>query len=150
MPNISHLFNHSRSPVIIFTLIFGVILMTGCGGRLIPRDLKDYVSHDLKFPRRNIDVDQTYRTTIIFRLEQVRNSEAYQAEKDLIESCVEYFRRDNVTDFIQDTLIFHVRSNSDADVYMKWTAPADMMRDLVKERMTPEEFFERCQKEENW
>ncbi len=141
---------YGRTAAVIASLFFIFALGSCGGGRLIPRDLKDYVSAKLPTPRRNVDVDQTYRTKIILLVEQMDYRAARQAEKDLIRRCVEYFRRDNVTDYIQDTLVFHVRLRSDADVYMKWTTPAVDMRDLVRERMSEERFFEIGRKEENW
>lgn len=141
---------YGRTAAGIASLFFLFAFCSCGGGRLIPRDLKDYVSAKLPTPRRNIDVDQTYRTKIILLVEQMDYRAVRQAEMDLIRKCVEYFRRDNVTDYIQDTLVFHVRLRSDADVYMKWTVPAVDVRDLVKERISEERFFEICRKEENW
>ncbi len=137
--------------IFCYIAIFGVLFTAGCGGgRLIPRDLKDYVSFSLKTPRRNVDVTQTFKTIISLRVEQVDYSGAVQAQKDLITRCIEYFRRENITDYIQDTLVFHVRLTTDVDVNMKWTAPASIVRDLVKNRMSFEEFYDLCRKEENW
>ncbi len=137
--------------IFLITLL-GLSFLIGCdgGNRLIPRDLKDYVSYALKTPRRNVNVDQTFNTTISLRVDQMDVNGARKAVRDLISKCVEYFRRDNVNDYLQSTLIFHVRLTTDADQYLKWRTSADNMRDLVKERMTEEEFLALCEKEEYW
>ena len=141
---------YGRMAAVIASLFF-IFAFSSCGGgRLIPRDLKDYVSAKLPTPRRNIDVDQTFQLKIILLVEQMDFRAAGRAEKDLIRKCVEYFRRDNITDYIQDTLVFHVRLKTDVDVYIRWTAPAIDMRDLVRERITEERFFEICRREESW
>jgi len=132
--------------------LLGLSFLVSCdgGNRLIPRDLKDYVSHALDTPRRNVNVDQTFNTTISLRVEQMDVNGARKAVRDLISKCVEYFRRDDVTDYLQSTLLFHVRLTTDADQYVRWKASAENMRDLVKDRMTEEEFFTLCEKEEYW
>ncbi|MDP8238736.1 MAG: hypothetical protein P9X24_06580 [Candidatus Hatepunaea meridiana] len=146
----------AQTSIILRLLIISILILTplffnGCGGnQLIPRDLKDYVSAKLGTPRRNVDLTQIFTTTIILRLEQTDIFGALQAEKDLIGKCVEYFQRDNITDYIQDTLVFHVRLNADADTYMKWKISSKEVIDLVKGRMTEDEFFDICAKEENW
>lgn len=128
-----------------------VISLIGCGGnRLIPRDLKDCIAADLKIPRRNVELTQIFRTTIMLRVNPMSLSQARQAERDLITTCFEYFRVDNVTDFINDTLVFVVRLDTDADVNLKWTSVALDANDVLKEQMSLETFFDRCNKEENW
>jgi len=131
--------------------LFVVGILSGCGGgKLIPRELKDYISFELKTPRRNVEVDQAFQTTITLRVEQMSQVDAQQAMKDLIEKSVEYFRRDKITDFLQQTIVFHVRLNNDADQYLKWTTSATQLRDLVEEKMSEVDFYELCTRDEIW
>ena len=127
------------------------ILLAGCGGgRLIPRDLKDYLAYTLKMERRLVDLIDIFRTEIILRVKPMTLPNARKEERVLVETCVEYFQRDNVTDFINDSLVFTIRLNTDADVRIKWFTVADDMRKLIKDEMTIDEFADRCRKEENW
>jgi len=125
--------------------------LAGCGGgRLIPRDLKDYVAADLKTPRRNVDVTLPFRTMIILRVQRLNRDQAREAERELIESCLEYFRRDHIKDFINDTLVFNVRLNIDPSVNMKYWTIAEDMRSCIKGEMDIDEFIDRMTREENW
>ncbi len=127
------------------------LYLTGCGGgRLIPRDLKDFVSADLKMERRRVELTQPFRTTMTLRVNAMPVANARQANREFIESCLKYFQRDGVTDFINDTLIFEVRLDADPKVCLKWTTVTMDMRALVKDKMGIEEFIERCRKEEHW
>ena len=136
---------------ILISAIFAAGGISSCGGgKLIPRELKDYVAYALKTPRRNVEVDQTFNTTITLRVERMGYSDAELTMKELVMKCVEYFRRDKVSDFIQETVIFHIRLTSDADQYMKWTTSATQLRDFVKDNMGENEFFELCEKESIW
>ena len=135
--------------IMLCSLIVGILI--GCGGgKLIPRELKDYIAYALKTPRRNVEVDQAFQTTITLRVEEMNAADAQQAMKDLIEKSVEYFRRDKITDFLQETIIFHVRLTSDADQYLKWTTSASLLRDLVQEKMSEVDFYELCTRDEIW
>jgi len=76
--------------------------------------------------------------------------DARQATKEFISSCNKYFQRDGVGDFINDTLVFEVRLNSDPDIFVKWSTVADDMRMLVKNDMSLSDFVDRCKKTEVW
>jgi len=135
----------------LLLFLFVMFTLSGCGGgKLIPRELKDYLSYSLKTPRRNVEVDQAFQTTITLRIEQMNQVDAQQAMMDLIEKSVEYFRRDKITDFLQEKIVFHIRINSDADQYIKWTTSASLLRDLVEEKMSEVDFYELCTRDENW
>ena len=75
---------------------------------------------------------------------------ARQAEIDLINACVEYFRRDNVSNFINDTLVFNVRLDINPDIKLEYWTVAEDMRQVVKGEMNVEDFIDRCRREENW
>ncbi len=135
---------------LMVVIVSGSLAGCGTGNELAPKDLKVYVTHALKTEARNLDVNRALNTEISLRVERLDIEEARRAVRDLIAACVGYFRRDNITDFTHTTLVFHVRLASDADQFVKWTTSADNMLDLVKNRMTDEEFFALCDKEENW
>jgi hypothetical protein len=140
-----------RFLVLIIAFIFTFsLLLTGCGNRLIPRDLKDYVSEQLKTPRRNVDVTQPYKTTFIYRLPDVNISDAYLLAEEFIYCVVDFGRREGVSDWLNDSLMFHIRLDSDADVNLKWSTSADKMRELVKGEISTQDLIESCLKEENW
>lgn len=144
--SVRRLFNAKKG--ILFALL--IIFAAGCGGRLIPRDLKDYVSANLKIERRRVELTQPFRTKIILRLNPMTIQEARQAGKDLIKSCLEYYQRDNVTNFINDTLVYVIRLDSDPDTRLSWWTVADDMKMLVQNKMDFEDFLDRCRKEESW
>jgi len=126
------------------------LLLCGCSNKLIPRELKDYVSEELNTPRRNVDVTQPYKTTFILRIPDVNSNDAYRMTEDFIECIADYARRDGVGDWLNDSLTFHMRRDSDADVNLKWTTSADKMRAYVNEKIDVNELIESCNKEENW
>ncbi len=139
------------SVLLILLFLFISLEFAGCGGaKLIPRDLKDYVSHDLKIERRRVELTQPFRTRITLRVEPMPVQDARQAVRDLIESCIEYYQRDNITDFINDTLVYKVRLDADPDVNIQWWTVADDMRMAVNDEMNINTFYDRCRKEENW
>jgi len=117
---------------------------------LIPRELKDYVAYTLKMERRLVNLIDIFRTEIILYVKPMTLANARKEEIVLVETCVEYFQRDNVNDFINDSLVFIIRLNTDPDVRIKWFTVADDMRKLVNDEMTITEFADRCRKEENW
>jgi|GEM_PF-1108463 hypothetical protein len=143
---------NKRSNRFIITISLTLcILLAGCGGgRLIPRELKDYVAYTLKMERRLVNLIDIFRTEVILSVKPMTIANARKEEVVLIETCVEYFRRDNITDFINDSLVFVIRLNTDPDVRIKWFTVADDMRKLVNDEMTIKEFADRCRKEENW
>lgn len=124
--------------------------LTGCGGKLIPRDLKDYLAAELKTDRRNVDVTIPFRTTIIRRIPAVNLNKARDAERELVMKFLEYCRRDGVSDFQNDSLMFLVRLDTDPDVNIKWHSTATDAREVLDGKMEEGEFFDRCQKEEHW
>ncbi len=134
----------------LFISILICLLIIGCSSKLIPRELKDYVSYTLKVERRLIELSQIFRTEITLRSKPMSLTKVREEERVLIRTCVEYFQRDNVTDFINDSLVFVVRLDSDPDVKVKWFTIADEIRKLIDEEITMDEFEERCRKEENW
>lgn len=143
--------NKTRLPFIISFLIAGTVLFSGCGGgTLIPRDLKDYVSAKLPTPRRNVDVIQPFRTTILLLIERGDINKAREAERDLITKCVEYFQRDNITNFINDTVLFKVRLASDADTYLNYSSHYQELLSLIRDDITLDSYIERCYKDEKW
>ncbi|MCF7811734.1 hypothetical protein K9N50_12180 [bacterium] len=135
--------------IIAFIFTFS-LLITGCGGRLIPRDLKDYVSEELNTPRRNVDVTQPYKTTFIYRLPDVNINDAYLLAEEFIDCVVDFGRREGVSDWLNDSLMFHIRLDSDADVNLKWATSADKMRERTKGKISTQELIDSCTKEENW
>ena len=143
---------HRRTTRYTFAISLAVcILLAGCGGgRLIPRELKDYVAYTLKMERRLVNLIDIFRTEIILYVKPMTLANARKEEIVLVETCVEYFQRDNVNDFINDSLVFIIRLNTDPDVRIKWFTVADDMRKLVNDEMTITEFADRCRKEENW
>ena len=145
--SVSNLTVHRLKLLFILALC---LLMLSCGGKLIPRELKDYVSYTLKIDRRLIELQQVFRTEITLRVKPMSLVDALREERVLIRTCVEYFQRDNVTDFINDSLVFVVRLNIDPDVKIKWFAVANDLRMLIKNEMTMDDFADRCRKEENW
>ena len=141
----------TRRFVVITILIVTSLYMIGCSGAsLIPRDLKDFVSADLKIDRRKVELTQPFRTAITLRVNPMPVNQARQAEHDLIGSCIKYFQRDYISDFINDTLVFIIRLDNDPGINIKWWTVTDDMRMLVKGSMTMDEFAERCRKEEHW
>jgi len=83
---------------LIVVIIAFSMLLCGCSNKLIPRELKDYVAEELNTPRRNVDVNQPYRTTFILRIPDVNSNDAYRMTEDFIECIADYARRDGVGD----------------------------------------------------
>lgn len=134
-------------------LVLGITLIAfliGCGGRLIPRDLKDFVSADLKIERRRVEFQMPYRSEITLRVNPMSYRQAQDAQKSLIESCKRYFQRDNIDDFINDSLVFIIRLDEDASTVLKYWSHIDEMTRLMEDELTTEQFIERCKKEESW
>jgi len=131
-------------------MVLLAVTIAGCGGRLIPRDLKDYVSAELQTERRRVEFQQPFRSTITLRVNPMSIEEARQAERDLIRTTLDYFKRDGVTDFINDTLVYVVRLDSDPDVNLRYTTVADDQRMLIRGDLTIEEFIDRCRRVDNW
>lgn len=122
----------------------------GCGNKLIPRDLKDYIAAELKIPRRQVEFDQPFRSRFTLRVNDMNANEAMDAERQLIKAAMEYFRRDNVTNFINDSLVFEVRLDNDPKSnIMLWSVSEEMLR-LINDEYSIEEFIGRCKVEENW
>lgn len=140
----------ARVSAVLLAIMFFISFLAGCENKLIPRDLKDSVSHTLKTERRNIEVTRPFRTTVFFRIQPMEIEKARQAEIDLINACVEYFRRDNVSNFINDTLVFNVRLDINPDIKLEYWTVAEDMRQVVKGEMNVEDFIDRCRREENW
>ncbi|MBC8465479.1 hypothetical protein H8D57_00480 [bacterium] len=140
------------SKFILLTVLsaFFILDFTGCETAIIPRDLKDFVSHDLKVERRRIELTQPFRTKITFRTNPMTIAEARIAEKDLVTSCIKYYRRDGINNFINDTLVYVVRMDSDPGTNIKWWTVSDDMRMVLKGDLSTEEFINRIRKEENW
>ena len=141
----------SRIISVLMTLTL-VLAYAGCGGGddLIPRDLKDFVSAHLKTERRNVDLTQPFRTTIILRVRPMPIEDARDTERTLIETCVEYFKRDNIRNFINDTLVFNLRLVNDPDINLKYWTVAGDMRQVLDGKMTVDELIERADRVENW
>ncbi len=138
--------------ILILIISSSLIGFSGCGGgnELIPRDLKDFVSAYLNTERRNVDLTQPFRTTIILRVPPMPIENARDAERQFIEACVEYFKRDNINGFINDTLVFNLRLVNNPDINLKyWTVSGDM-RLVVEDKMTIDELIERADREESW
>jgi len=76
--------------------------------------------------------------------------EAMDTERQLIESCMEYFRRDNVTNFINDSLVFEVRLDADPNSNIMLWSIADEMHRLIDDEISLSDFISRCRVEENW
>ncbi|NQU06822.1 MAG: hypothetical protein HQ568_12060, partial [Calditrichaeota bacterium] len=93
---------------------------------------------------------QPYTTTFILRIPDVGVNQAYQMAEDFINCIADYARRDGVGDWLNDSLTFHVRLDSDADINLKWTTSADRMRAFVNEKINMEGLIESCEKVENW
>jgi len=136
---------------VISLISLALIVAIGCGGgQLIPKDLKDFLSVELKTPRRNVDVLQPFRTTIIYRISPTTRAGARTAEQQLIVKVFEFSRNNGVSDFLNDSLMFLVRLENDPDVNMKWYSSAQDVRDVISGKLAEAEFIERCVKEENW
>ncbi len=142
---------HHFRAVFLWVGVIAMVYLIGCGGgRLIPRDLKDFVSADLKIERRRVELTQPFRTTMTLRVNSMSVYDARQATKEFIASCNKYFQRDGVGDFINDTLVYEVRLNSNPDVFIKWLTVADDMRMLIKDDIPLSDFIDRCKKTEEW
>lgn len=142
-------FNRIILGLLAFILAFGY---SGCGGgnELIPRDLKDFVSAYLKTERRNVDLTRPFRTTIILRVQPMPIEDARDAQRELIEACREYFKRDNITSFINDTLVFNLRLVNNPDINLKYWTVAGDMRLMLDGEMTVDELIDRADRVENW
>jgi len=141
----------SRTGVILLSLALIALGVTGCGGgTLIPKDLKDYLSAELKTERRNVDVTQPFRTTIIYKINPSTRQGARDAERTLVSAFLEFSRKNGVSDFLNDSLMFLVRLERDPDANMKWFGSAADAREVLSGAMTEGDFIERCIKEENW
>jgi hypothetical protein len=136
---------------ICFLLLLSSVSFVGCGGNtLIPRDLKDYIAADLKIPRRQVEFQQPFRSRFTLRVNDMNANEAMDANRQLIESSMEYFRRDNVTNFINDSLVFEIRLDNDPNSNIMLWSDAEEMHRLIKDEYSVDEFISRCKFEENW
>lgn len=133
-----------------FLLVLSSASFIGCENKLIPRDLKDYIAADLQIPRRQVEFDQPFRSRFTLRVNEMTSNEAMDAERQLIESCMEYFRRDNVNNFINDSLVFEVRLDNDPKSNILLWSTSDEMRRLIDDEMSVDDFVGRCKAEENW
>jgi len=136
-------------PLIPMLMLMGV---AGCGGKvkLNPNDLKVFVAADLKAPKEYIDVTTTFRTSLVIKVNYMNVEEAQAAMRELIGSCNRYFQRDQVKDFLNDTLVFVIQLKTDREQNLKWAAIKEDARDLVAGNMSPEQFYERCLRMESW
>ncbi len=133
-----------------FLLVLSSVSFIGCGNTLIPRELKDYIAADLKIPRRQVEFQQPFRSRFTLRVNDMTAREAMDTERQLIESCMEYFRRDNVTNFINDSLVFEVRLDADPNSNIMLWSIADEMHRLIDDEISLSDFISRCRVEENW
>jgi len=132
-------------------LSIALVVLVGCGGgRLIPKDLKDFLAKELNTPRHNMEVLQPFRTTIICRIAPTTRTGAREAENLLISKVIEFSKQNNVSDFLNDSLMFVIRLESDADVNMKYYGSANDVREVLSGKLTDSELIERLVKEENW
>jgi hypothetical protein len=128
-----------------------LFLIAGCGGgRLIPRDLKDYLAIQLKTERRNVDVTQPFRTTIIYRIQKTTVVNARESERELIGKFLEFSQKNEIKDFLNDSLMFLVRLDTNPDVSIKWFATSRDAKAVVEGEITEAEFISRCIKQERW
>jgi len=97
-----------------------------------------------------VDVTQPFRTTVIYRVPVLTRENARHAERALVIKVIEFSRAKGVTDFLNDSLMFLVRLETDPDVNMKWLASVRDMRETLEGKMSEDDFIERCAKEENW
>ncbi len=148
--NILKLEGQSLKPIIAVFAATAILFGCGGGGKLVPQDLASYISANLKTPEQNVEVTAPFRTTVKLKVSYSDIASARSAGRDLVNCCVEYLRRDNVTNFLNDTLVFVVRLTLDPKQNLIWRTVAYDMRELLEGKMTTEEFFERCSKEENW
>jgi len=127
------------------------MVVAGCGGgRLIPRDLKDYLAIQLKTERHNVDVAQPFRTTIIYKIGASNLAAAREGEKRVITKFLEFSRARGVNDFLNDSLMFLVRLDTNPDVTIKWFTSSHDVKEAVDGTISDDEFFDRCIKEERW
>jgi hypothetical protein len=137
------------APLIPMLMLMGV---AGCGGKvkLNPTDLKVFVAKDLNAPKEDLDVTTTFRTNLVIKVNYMNVEEAQAAMREFIGSCNRYFQRDQVKDFLNDTLVFVIQLKTDRDQNLKWSAIKEDVRDLVAGNMSPEQFYERCLRTESW
>lgn len=117
---------------------------------MIPRDVKDFMAAEFKLDRRNFDVLLPFRTTLIRRTSSLPYLGARSAQKEFIQKFFEYCRRDGVTNFQNDTVMFLLRLDSNPDVNLKYFSTAYDASEVVNGNMDVETFIDRCIKEENW
>lgn len=140
----------SRFAIAFIAVIISTIFV-GCGGKkMIPRDVKDYMAAEFKVDRRNFDVTIPFRTTLIRRTYSMPLLAARNAQKEFIVKFFDYCRKDGVTNFQNDTLLFLLRLDSDPDVNLKYYGIAYDAREVVNGGMDVETFIDRCTKDENW
>lgn len=131
-------------------VILGLIL-SGCGGpKLIPKDLKDYLATAMKTERRNVDVTQPFRTTFIYRVPGQTIVKARESTKAFIEKVEQFSKEQGVSDFLNDSLRFVVRLDTDPDVFIRFDCGATDLRNWMDGSVSEAEFMDRCIKEEHW
>lgn len=132
-------------------IIIASLILTGCGGKkLVPTEAEKFVAKALATPAYNVQVTTAFRTTVILKVPAMTLTSARDTERTLIESFVAYADENGIKDFGNDSLLFHLRLDTDPDVYMKWRSTTSDMKELLGGTMTVEDFIDRCAKEEMW
>lgn len=133
-------------------VVLAAMNLTGCSKtvKLNPHDLVSYVAADLKAPREDITVSTNFRTAIVLEVQRMNIEEAHAAMEKFIASCLGYFQRDQVNDFLNDTVVFVLQKQIDRSQQLRWSAIKEDVRDWVTGTMPQDRFLERLTREEQW
>ena len=149
MPN--PIFSKLSLALFLLLIAAGTLSLTGCGGKkLVTRELKDYIASGMKITPGNVDVTLPFRTTIILRIPSMPLRDARQTGDKLIRMFIDYSKQNQVTDFLNDSLMFLVRLDVSPEVNLKYYTTASDMRELLDGNITDTDFIDRCVREENW
>lgn len=125
--------------------------LLGCSPAELDSKLwNEYVTAKMKLDRHRVDVFLQFRTTIVVELTQVNENVARSAQNDLVKFSIEYFQRDKIFSYMNDTLVFITRLEDDPSVNIKYSATKEDALSATKGEYTLGQFIERCTKEENW
>ncbi|MBM3325565.1 MAG: hypothetical protein FJY65_01075 [Calditrichaeota bacterium] len=125
--------------------------VAGCGGnKLAPLECAKYIAKALGTPQYNVQVTTSFRTAVILKLPVTTLNGARDAERTLIEHFIAYAQENAISDFGNDSLLFHIRLDTNPDITMKWRSTTMDLKEHLAGKMSLEEFIDRCQKEENW
>ncbi len=128
-----------------------ILTLIGCGGKkLVPDELKDFLAQELKTDRHKVDVTQPFRTTIVLRIRSTTIVNARDSERELIGKFLDFSRQKGIKYFLNDSLMFLVRSDTDPNVNLKWWTTARDALEVLDGKMSDTDFIDRCVKEEHW